>query len=165
MDDTKAKQTYFFPCQRWLATDEDDGQITRTLVPVDIALKKKLGGKDSKSVRKEVGLETKGTDEHPGLKSERIRGKGATVPNCTLAGNRWVISLPLPYYVSSVSFYCPIFTLWNTVFHTQSLNTKSTLYTVDLLCLFLLRSSDSIQQRMNRLPNGCVCTRANLHTA
>lgn len=24
-----------FPCQRWLATGEDDGQIERTLVPVD----------------------------------------------------------------------------------------------------------------------------------
>lgn len=23
-----------FPCKRWLATDEDDGQIERTLVPI-----------------------------------------------------------------------------------------------------------------------------------
>ena len=25
-----------FPCQRWLSTKEDDGQIERTLVPVDM---------------------------------------------------------------------------------------------------------------------------------
>ncbi|XP_028915161.1 lipoxygenase homology domain-containing protein 1 [Ornithorhynchus anatinus] len=29
--------TYYFPCQRWLAVDEDDGQISRELVPVDEA--------------------------------------------------------------------------------------------------------------------------------
>lgn len=28
---------YFFPCNRWLAVDEDDGQIARELVPVDEA--------------------------------------------------------------------------------------------------------------------------------
>lgn len=51
---------YFFPCQRWLATDEDDGQIARVLVPADKSLKHKLSEKDSKSVRKEIALETKG---------------------------------------------------------------------------------------------------------
>ena len=51
---------YFFPCQRWLATDEDDGQIARVLVPADKNLMRKLSEKDSKSVRKEIALETKG---------------------------------------------------------------------------------------------------------
>lgn len=60
VEDPKAKQTYFFPCQRWLATDEDDGQIMRTLVPVDPSLKAKLSGKGVKAIRDEVGLETKG---------------------------------------------------------------------------------------------------------
>ena len=52
--------SYFFPCQRWLATDEDDGQIARVLVPADKSLMRKLSEKDSKSVRKEIALETKG---------------------------------------------------------------------------------------------------------
>ncbi|KAK7479806.1 hypothetical protein BaRGS_00028986, partial [Batillaria attramentaria] len=39
VDDRKRKKNYFFPCQRWLATDKDDGQISRELVPVDAALK------------------------------------------------------------------------------------------------------------------------------
>ena len=52
--------SYFFPCQRWLATDEDDGQIARVLVPADKSLMRKLSESDSKSVRKEIALETKG---------------------------------------------------------------------------------------------------------
>ncbi|XP_025021880.1 lipoxygenase homology domain-containing protein 1 [Python bivittatus] len=32
--DTKEETTYYFPCQRWLAVEEDDGQIARELVPV-----------------------------------------------------------------------------------------------------------------------------------
>ncbi|KAJ7335182.1 hypothetical protein JRQ81_013123, partial [Phrynocephalus forsythii] len=35
--DTKEEVTYYFPCQRWLAVEEDDGQIARELVPVDEA--------------------------------------------------------------------------------------------------------------------------------
>nr|XP_035963458.1 lipoxygenase homology domain-containing protein 1-like [Halichoerus grypus] len=27
--------TYYFPCQRWLAVEEDDGQLSRELLPVD----------------------------------------------------------------------------------------------------------------------------------
>ena len=50
---------YFFPCQRWLAKNEDDGQISRELVPVDISLKAKLASGDAKAVRNEVALETK----------------------------------------------------------------------------------------------------------
>lgn len=26
---------YYFPCQRWLAVEEDDGQLSRELLPVD----------------------------------------------------------------------------------------------------------------------------------
>ena len=59
VEDKSAKQTYFFLCQRWLATDEDDGQIMRTLVPVDPSLKAKMGS-GSKSIRDEVALEQKG---------------------------------------------------------------------------------------------------------
>lgn len=32
---------YYFPCNRWLAVDEDDGQIARELVPVDEAFMRK----------------------------------------------------------------------------------------------------------------------------
>ncbi|XP_062409544.1 lipoxygenase homology domain-containing protein 1-like [Sardina pilchardus] len=35
--DAKDETTYYFPCMRWLAVDEDDGQIARELVPVDEA--------------------------------------------------------------------------------------------------------------------------------
>ncbi|ESO97796.1 hypothetical protein LOTGIDRAFT_208950 [Lottia gigantea] len=57
--DEKNKKSYFFPCQRWLAVKEDDGQISRELVPVDQSLKKKLTRKDSKSVYNEIALEQK----------------------------------------------------------------------------------------------------------
>ncbi|XP_074659812.1 lipoxygenase homology domain-containing protein 1-like [Tubulanus polymorphus] len=57
--DPKSKEVYFFPCQRWLAIGEDDGQISRELVPVDAALKAKLQQKDKKAVRNEIALETK----------------------------------------------------------------------------------------------------------
>lgn len=59
VDDPESKKSYFFPCQRWLATDEDDGQLMRTLVPIDKSLKAKLSKKDSFAIRKEVALETK----------------------------------------------------------------------------------------------------------
>uniref|UniRef100_A0A3Q0R7C3 Lipoxygenase homology PLAT domains 1 n=1 Tax=Amphilophus citrinellus TaxID=61819 RepID=A0A3Q0R7C3_AMPCI len=38
--DTK-EDIYYFPCNRWLAVDEDDGQIARELVPVDEAFMRK----------------------------------------------------------------------------------------------------------------------------
>ena len=73
VEDKSAKQTYFFLCQRWLATDEDDGQIMRTLVPVDPSLKAKMGS-GSKSIRDEVALEQKGR------KHEIVRST-AYIPN------------------------------------------------------------------------------------
>ncbi|XP_006835208.1 PREDICTED: lipoxygenase homology domain-containing protein 1 [Chrysochloris asiatica] len=33
--DTTNEITYYFPCQRWLAVEEDDGQLSRELLPVD----------------------------------------------------------------------------------------------------------------------------------
>ncbi|XP_075441794.1 lipoxygenase homology domain-containing protein 1 isoform X2 [Ascaphus truei] len=53
-DDTK----YFFPCQRWLAVDEDDGQISRQLVPVNEAFMKKDEDTDEQSLAT-LGLEQK----------------------------------------------------------------------------------------------------------
>ncbi|KAG8456825.1 hypothetical protein GDO86_002563 [Hymenochirus boettgeri] len=53
-DDTK----YFFPCQRWLAVDEDDGQIARQLVPVNEAFMKKEDDGEGQSLAT-LGLEQK----------------------------------------------------------------------------------------------------------
>ncbi|XP_004684062.1 PREDICTED: lipoxygenase homology domain-containing protein 1 [Condylura cristata] len=33
--DVNDETTYYFPCQRWLAVEEDDGQLSRELLPVD----------------------------------------------------------------------------------------------------------------------------------
>nr|KAF6422944.1 lipoxygenase homology domains 1 [Rousettus aegyptiacus] len=33
--DVNNEITYYFPCQRWLAVEEDDGQLSRELLPVD----------------------------------------------------------------------------------------------------------------------------------
>ncbi|XP_068508966.1 lipoxygenase homology domain-containing protein 1 [Syngnathus scovelli] len=44
--DNKDDTTYFFPCKRWLAVDEDDGQLARELVPVDEAFMKKGDDED-----------------------------------------------------------------------------------------------------------------------
>ena len=49
----------FFPCQRWLATDKDDGQIYRVLVPADHKLKS-LGSKGAQAIRDEIALEAQG---------------------------------------------------------------------------------------------------------
>lgn len=35
INDKLAEENYVFPCSRWLATSEDDGQICRELVAVD----------------------------------------------------------------------------------------------------------------------------------
>ncbi|KAL4660900.1 lipoxygenase homology domain-containing protein 1-like [Arapaima gigas] len=56
--DTKEETTYYFPCNRWLAVDEDDGQIARELVPVDEAFMK--GGSDNEEGSEAtLGLEQK----------------------------------------------------------------------------------------------------------
>ncbi|XP_061492303.1 lipoxygenase homology domain-containing protein 1 [Rhineura floridana] len=55
--DTKEETTYYFPCQRWLAVDEDDGQIARELVPVAEAFVKK--DSDNAGSLATLGLEQK----------------------------------------------------------------------------------------------------------
>lgn len=50
---------YFFPCKRWLAIDEDDGQLARELVPVDEAFMRK-GDDDEEDSEATLGLEQKG---------------------------------------------------------------------------------------------------------
>lgn len=50
---------YFFPCKRWLAVDEDDGQLARELVPVDEAFMRKGNDEDEDS-EATLGLEQKG---------------------------------------------------------------------------------------------------------
>ncbi|XP_045923575.1 lipoxygenase homology domain-containing protein 1-like [Micropterus dolomieu] len=56
--DNKDDTTYFFPCKRWLAIDEDDGQLARELVPVDEAFMKK-GDDDEEDSEATLGLEQK----------------------------------------------------------------------------------------------------------
>lgn len=51
--------SYFFPCKRWLAVDEDDGQLARELVPVDEAFMRKGDDEDEDS-EATLGLEQKG---------------------------------------------------------------------------------------------------------
>lgn len=48
---------YYFPCNRWLAVDEDDGQIARELVPVDEAFMRK--DEDDEGTGPALGLEQK----------------------------------------------------------------------------------------------------------
>uniref|UniRef100_A0A3Q2PVY7 Lipoxygenase homology PLAT domains 1 n=1 Tax=Fundulus heteroclitus TaxID=8078 RepID=A0A3Q2PVY7_FUNHE len=54
--DTK-EDIYYFPCNRWLAVDEDDGQIARELVPVDEAFMKQ--DEDEEGTGATLGLEQK----------------------------------------------------------------------------------------------------------
>ncbi|OXB78277.1 UNVERIFIED_CONTAM: hypothetical protein H355_004727 [Colinus virginianus] len=65
--DRKEGKTYYFPCQRWLAVDEDDGQVQRELVPVDEAFVKK--DPENSSAREPetatLGLEQKGPPPEP----------------------------------------------------------------------------------------------------
>ncbi|KAJ8261234.1 hypothetical protein COCON_G00169570 [Conger conger] len=56
--DCKDDTTYYFPCKRWLAIDEDDGQIARELVPVDEAFMKKNDDDEEESAAT-LGLEQK----------------------------------------------------------------------------------------------------------
>ncbi|KAM3867839.1 lipoxygenase homology domain-containing protein 1 [Diretmus argenteus] len=55
--DKKEDTTYYFPCTRWLAVDEDDGQIARELVSVDEAFMKK--NEDEEGTGATLGLEQK----------------------------------------------------------------------------------------------------------
>uniref|UniRef100_A0A3P9KDP6 Lipoxygenase homology domains 1a n=1 Tax=Oryzias latipes TaxID=8090 RepID=A0A3P9KDP6_ORYLA len=57
--DNKDDTTYFFPCKRWLAVDEDDGQLARELVPVDEAFMRKGDEDDEEDSEATLGLEQK----------------------------------------------------------------------------------------------------------
>uniref|UniRef100_A0A8C1CGY2 Lipoxygenase homology domains 1a n=1 Tax=Cyprinus carpio carpio TaxID=630221 RepID=A0A8C1CGY2_CYPCA len=57
--DGKEETMYFFPCQRWLAVDEDDGQLGRELVPVDEAFMKRDEDEEEESSPAQLGLEQK----------------------------------------------------------------------------------------------------------
>ncbi|XP_016404113.1 lipoxygenase homology domain-containing protein 1-like [Sinocyclocheilus rhinocerous] len=57
--DVKDETMYFFPCQRWLAVDEDDGQLSRELVPVDEAFMKRDEDEEGESSPAQLGLEQK----------------------------------------------------------------------------------------------------------
>lgn len=59
---------YFFPCQRWLAVDEDDGQLARELVPVDEAFMMREPDKGSPA---QLGLEQKGQPIDPPAKPHK----------------------------------------------------------------------------------------------
>ncbi|XP_048241483.1 lipoxygenase homology domain-containing protein 1-like isoform X2 [Haliotis rufescens] len=73
-----SRKSYFFPCQRWLATNQDDGQIARDLVPVDQSLRRKLSRKDSTAIRDEIALETKAamTTYHVKVTTGNVWGAG-----------------------------------------------------------------------------------------
>ncbi|KAF7200542.1 lipoxygenase homology domain-containing protein 1-like [Nothobranchius furzeri] len=55
--DTKEDVTYYFPCNRWLAVEEDDGQVARELVPVDEAFMRQ--DEDEEGGSTTLGLEQK----------------------------------------------------------------------------------------------------------
>ncbi|XP_026052473.1 lipoxygenase homology domain-containing protein 1-like [Carassius auratus] len=57
--DAKDETMYFFPCQRWLAVDEDDGQLGRELVPVDEAFMRRDEDEEEESSPAQLGLEQK----------------------------------------------------------------------------------------------------------
>lgn len=65
---------YFFPCKRWLAVDEDDGQLARELVPVDEAFMKK-GDEDEEDSEATLGLEQKGETIAKLLKGRMVKTK------------------------------------------------------------------------------------------
>uniref|UniRef100_H2ZAW5 PLAT domain-containing protein n=1 Tax=Ciona savignyi TaxID=51511 RepID=H2ZAW5_CIOSA len=75
-------ETWVFPCQRWLSTKEDDGQIERTLVPVDATYQRlqqqKQGRKASIAVRDAIALETKAqlTTYEVSVKTGDVWGSG-----------------------------------------------------------------------------------------
>lgn len=55
---------YYFPCQRWLAVEEDDGQLSRELLPVDesyvLPSEDEEGGGGNNNPLDNLALEQKG---------------------------------------------------------------------------------------------------------
>jgi len=50
----QGSETVTFPCERWLAKSEDDGEIVRELVPSDIFTEKLLKDGTLKQIEEEV---------------------------------------------------------------------------------------------------------------
>ncbi|KAG9353677.1 hypothetical protein JZ751_011799, partial [Albula glossodonta] len=76
--DCKDDTTYYFPCKRWLAIDEDDGQIARELVPVDEAFMKRNDDEEEDSSAT-LGLEQKGKLEGVKTGEKKYAGTDANV--------------------------------------------------------------------------------------
>ncbi|PIK54821.1 putative lipoxygenase-likey domain-containing protein 1-like [Apostichopus japonicus] len=80
IEDHKKEKRLYFPCQRWLATDKEDGQISRDLVPVeqDIIKRSLQRSKSTTSIREELALETKAIMEtyHIYVTTSNVRGAG-----------------------------------------------------------------------------------------
>ncbi|XP_030048769.1 lipoxygenase homology domain-containing protein 1 [Microcaecilia unicolor] len=85
--DCKDNITYFFPCQRWLAVDEDDGQIVRQLVPVEEAFMKK----DDEGSDEEQGLATLGLEQKAKSTTYTVRVKTGDKKNSGTDANVFLI--------------------------------------------------------------------------
>ncbi|XP_076005611.1 lipoxygenase homology domain-containing protein 1 [Genypterus blacodes] len=73
--DTQEDMTYYFPCNRWLAVDEDDGQIVRELVSVDEAFMRR--DDDDEGGGSALGLEQKSMSTTYSLKLKTGEKKNA----------------------------------------------------------------------------------------
>ncbi|XP_071795423.1 lipoxygenase homology domain-containing protein 1-like [Asterias amurensis] len=80
VEDKMHNRRYYFPCQRWLATGKDDGQISRDLIPVEKeVIERSLSRrKSSTSLREEIALEAKASMEtyHVFVTTSDVRGAG-----------------------------------------------------------------------------------------
>ncbi|XP_022094211.1 lipoxygenase homology domain-containing protein 1-like isoform X2 [Acanthaster planci] len=80
VEDKMHNRRYYFPCQRWLATNKDDGQISRDLIPVEkeVIQRSLSRRRSSTSVREEIALEAKASMEtyHVYVTTADVRGAG-----------------------------------------------------------------------------------------
>ncbi|XP_071954737.1 lipoxygenase homology domain-containing protein 1-like [Antedon mediterranea] len=79
VEDKRHNARYYFPCQRWLSTNDDDGQISRELVPLEKDVMNRLSkSKSTTSIRDELALETKAAMEtyHVFVTTSDVRGAG-----------------------------------------------------------------------------------------
>ncbi|XP_078530890.1 lipoxygenase homology domain-containing protein 1 isoform X2 [Lissotriton helveticus] len=87
--DQKDDTRYFFPCQRWLAVDEDDGQIARQLVPVDEAFMKK--GDDSDDDEDDQPIATLGLEQKAKSTTYTVKVKTGDKKNSGTDANVYLI--------------------------------------------------------------------------
>jgi len=71
LNSSTLSEQFVFPCKRWLATDEDDGQIERTLVPIPVSQWKNKA-RNSMSLEQKASIET----YHVKVKTGDVRGAG-----------------------------------------------------------------------------------------